>query len=137
MNAATGKIRCLLGMLGTDVHTKGIRTLAQLLRDRGVEVIYLGEHNTCEGMVNALLAEDADILGVSFSSSAYVEYLEQLTTLMKQKGVADVPVMVGGLVHSDDHARLKQIGISGIFGPGSQLPEIIEFMQRVTGKRLA
>ena len=137
MSTATGKIRCLLGMLGTDVHTKGIRTLAQLLRDRGVEVIYLGEHNTCEGMVNALLAEDADILGVSFSSSAYVEYLEQLTTLMKQKGVADIPVMVGGLVHSEDHTRLKLIGISGIFGPGSQLPDIFEFMQRVTGKRLA
>lgn len=131
-----GPIRCLLGMLGTDVHTKGIRTLAQLLRDQGVEVIYLGEHNTCEGMVNALIAEDADILGLSFSSSAYVQYLKQLTDLMKQKDVAGVPIMVGGLVHAEDHDQLNQMGIEGIFGPGSQLADILEFIERASGKRL-
>jgi methylmalonyl-CoA mutase C-terminal domain/subunit len=137
MSEVRNPIRCLLGMLGTDVHTKGIRTLAQLLRDQGVEVIYLGEHNTCEGMVNALIAEDPDILGLSFSSSAYVEYLRQLTTLMKQKGVGDTPVMVGGLVHVEDHDTLARMGITGIFGPGSQFSQIVEFIQRATGKSLA
>jgi methylmalonyl-CoA mutase C-terminal domain/subunit len=123
-------------MLGTDVHTKGIRTLAQLLRDRGIEVIYLGEHNTCAGMVNALIAEDADIVGLSFSSSAYVEYLRQLMDLMKDKGVGRIPVMVGGLVHAEDHERLRQIGIDGIFGPGSRLEDIVEYIQHASGKRL-
>jgi methylmalonyl-CoA mutase, C-terminal domain len=137
MSKARNPIRCLLGMLGTDVHTKGIRTLAQLLRDQGVEVIYVGEHNTCEGMVNALIAEDADIVGLSFSSSAYVEYLRQLTDLMKQKGVGDTPVMVGGLVHVEDHDSLAQMGIAGIFGPGSEFSQIVEFIQRATGKSLA
>jgi methylmalonyl-CoA mutase C-terminal domain/subunit len=131
-----GRIRCLLGMLGTDVHSKGIRTLAQLLRDQGMEVIYLGEHNTCEGMVNALIAEDADIVGVSFSSAAYLQYLKQLTDLMREKGVAEIPVMVGGLVHAEDHEQLRSMGIDGIFGPGSKLPEIVEYVQRATGRRL-
>ena len=135
MTAAHSPIRCLLGMLGTDVHTKGIRTLAQLLRDAGVEVIYLGEHNSVEGMVSALIAEDADIVGVSFSSAAYVHYLAQLTTLMKQKGVGGIPLMVGGLVHAEDHEQLRQMGIQGIFGPGSQLQDIIAYIQRATGKK--
>lgn len=130
-------IRCLLGMLGTDVHTKGIRTLAQLLRDQGIEVIYVGEHNTCEGMVNALIAEDPDVVGLSFSSSAYVQYLQQLTDLMKAKGVGDIPVMVGGLVHAEDHDRLRSMGISGIFGPDSRLQDIVEYLRRTSGKRLS
>src|SRR3546814_9286045 len=74
----TRTVRCLLGMLGTDVHSKGIRTLAQILRDAGIEVIYIGEHNSVEGMASAVVDEDADIVGVSFSSAAYVEYTRQL-----------------------------------------------------------
>ena len=62
-------------MLGTDVHPKGSRSLVQMLRDQGIEVIYLGEHNTCEVAVNALIAQDADIVGLRFSSSAYLQFL--------------------------------------------------------------
>ena len=69
----THPVRCLLGMLGTDVHSKGIRTLATLLRERGVEVIYVGEHNTVPGMVAAIAQEDPDVVGLSFSSGGYVD----------------------------------------------------------------
>lgn len=133
---AHDKIRCLLAMLGTDVHSKGIRTLAQLLRDRGVEVIYLGEHNTADGLINALIAEDADVVGLSFSTATYLHYTRDLLERMTKAGVADVPVMLGGLIHADDEPALREIGVKGIFGPGSTVPQIVEFLQAATGKKL-
>lgn len=110
------------------MHSKGIRTLAQILRDAGIEVIYIGEHNSVEGMANAMADEDPDIAGLSFSSAAYLEYTRQLIDAMKRKGVADIPLMLGGLIHPDDHVSLKGMGVAGIFGPGSQTHEIITFV---------
>jgi len=127
----------MLGMLGTDVHSKGIRTLAQLLRDEGVEVIYLGEHNTAESMINAILSEDPDVLGLSFSTSTYIHYTRDLLEKMRVAGVDDVPVMLGGLIHPDDEDVLREIGVKGIFGPGSITSEIVEFLVSVTGKPLS
>ena len=132
----SNKIRCLLAMLGTDVHNKGIRTLAQLLRDLGIEVIYLGEHNTADGIVNAVMAEDADIVGLSYSTATYLHYTRDLVDKMRAAGVGDVPLMLGGLIHKDDEPALIEMGVKGIFGPGSTTPQIIEFMQRATGKTL-
>jgi methylmalonyl-CoA mutase, C-terminal domain len=131
--AGERNIRCVLGMLGTDVHTKGIRTLAHILRSEGVEVIYLGSHNTCQGMVQALIDEDADIVGLSFSSPNYLAYTQQLIDEMAANGVDDIPVMIGGLIHEEDHPALKEMGVEGIFGPGSETPEIIRFIQTATG----
>ncbi len=125
----TSTVRCLLGMLGTDVHSKGIRTLAQILRDAGIEVIYIGEHNSVEGMVNAVVDEDPDIVGLSFSSAAYIDYTHQLIAAMQRKGVGDVPVMLGGIIHPDDYETLRGIGVAGIFGPGSLMPDIISFVR--------
>ncbi len=130
------KIRCLLGMLGTDVHSKGIRTLAQLLRDRGVEVIYLGEHNTARGMINATIAEDADLVGLSFSTATYLHYTRDLMEQMRAAGLGDVPVMLGGLIHADDEPALREMGVRGIFGPGSTMDQIVAFLQSATGKTL-
>jgi methylmalonyl-CoA mutase C-terminal domain/subunit len=130
------KIRCLLGMLGTDVHSKGIRTLAQLLRDVGVEVIYLGEHNTPEGFVNAIIAEDADAVGVSYSTATYLHYTRDLLERMRIADLGDVPVMLGGLIHAEDEAELRAMGVRGIFGPGSTTNEIVDFLVSVTGKPL-
>ena len=129
-------IRCLLAMLGTDVHTKGIRTLAQLLRDQGVEVIYLGEHNTAEGLIQALLAEDADVVGLSFSTATYLHYTRDLLDKMRAAELGDVPVMLGGLIHPEDAPALQAMGVRGIFGPGSTLPQIVEFLETTTGKTL-
>jgi methylmalonyl-CoA mutase C-terminal domain/subunit len=133
---ASEKIRCLLAMLGTDVHSKGIRTLAQLLRDRGVEVIYLGEHNTADGLINALIAEDADVVGLSYSTATYVHYTRDLLDRMRAAGVGEVPVMLGGLIHADDEPALREMGVRGIFGPGSTTAQIVDFLQQATGKTL-
>jgi len=134
--AAPQKIRCLLAMLGTDVHSKGIRTLAQILRDHGVEVIYLGEHNTAEGVINALITEDADVVGLSYSTATYLHYTADLLRKMQADGVGDVPVMLGGLIHPEDEAELRAMGVQGIFGPGSTTKQILTFLATVTGKPL-
>jgi methylmalonyl-CoA mutase, C-terminal domain len=123
-------VRCLLGMLGTDVHSKGIRTLARILDDAGgVEVAYIGEHNSVEGMADAVVERQVGMVGVSFSSAAYVEYTRQLIEAMKRKGVGHVPVMLGGIIHPDDVAELKEMGVAGIFGAGSKTSDIIRFVQ--------
>jgi len=116
-------------MLGTDVHSKGIRTIAQMLRDAGIEVIYLGEHNSIPGMAQAVVDEDANIVGLSFSSAAYLEYTRQFITALRERGATDVPVMVGGLIHPEDHAELKTMGVAGIFGPGTTTEEIVDFVR--------
>lgn len=122
-------VRCLLGMVGTDVHSKGIRTIAQILRDAGVEVIYIGEHNTIEGMAQAVVDEDADVVGLSFSSAAYVAYTRMLIDAMRARNVTDVPLMLGGLIHPDDVAVLTELGVAGIFGPGSSTEQIVSFVK--------
>ena len=137
MSTSPTRIRCLLAMLGTDVHSKGIRTLAQLLRDEGVEVIYLGEHNTPAGLIQAAIAEDVDIIGLSFSIATYLHHTRDLLDKMRAAGVADIPLMLGGLIHRDDEPELREMGVAGIFGPGSQTSDIVAFMQKVTGKTLA
>lgn len=126
----TNSVHCLLGMLGTDVHSKGIRTIARLLSDAGgIDISYIGEHNTVEAMANAVLAAKADIVGVSFSSAAYVEYTRQLLAAMKDKGVGHIPLMLGGLIHPDDVDELREMGVAGIFGPGSTIENITAFVQ--------
>jgi methylmalonyl-CoA mutase, C-terminal domain len=122
------RVRCVLGMLGTDVHSKGIRTLARHFRDAGMEVVYLGEHNTPGGFAAAVSAEDADIVGLSFSTASYLHYVEEFMTAMSSAGLLDVPVMVGGLIHTDDEPFLRELGVAGIFGPGSTTDAILEFV---------
>lgn len=134
---ADKRIRCLLGMLGTDVHSKGIRTLASWLRDAGIEVIYLGEHNTVEGMVSALVQEDADVVGLSFSSGGYLAYVEQLVGRMRERGLADVAVMVGGQIHPHDQPVLTRLGVSGIFGPGTTKDDVLRYLESVHVDRAA
>lgn len=122
-------IRCVLGMLGVDVHSKGLRTLARLLRDRGVEVVYLGEHNSPEGMANAVATEDAGVVGLSYSTTTYLHHTRLLIEAMRRIDVDDVPVMVGGLIHPDDEPELREMGVAGIFGPGSTTDEIMTFLE--------
>jgi methylmalonyl-CoA mutase C-terminal domain/subunit len=127
-------VRCLLGMLGADVHTKGVRVLAHLLRDRGIEVIYIGEHHSAESMAAAAVAEDADIVGVSFSNAAYLHYTGELLGALRRLGREDMPVMVGGLIHPDDVEALHVLGVSSAFGPGSTLDDIVAHITRAGGQ---
>lgn len=130
MSAAQNTVRCVLGMLGTDVHSKGIRTIARMLDEAGgIDVTYLGEHNSVEGMADAVAANKAQVVGISFSSAAYVEYTRLLIEAMKARGVGHVPLMLGGMIHPDDVAELKEMGVAGLFGAGTTTEQIIAFVQ--------
>lgn len=130
-------IRAVLGMLGADVHNKGLRTFARRLRDRGAEVIYLGDHNTAEQLANSAVAEDADVVGVSFGMASYLAHCENLVAAMRALGADDIPIMVGGLVHREDVQALRDVGVDGVFIPGHTLDEVVEWLEKVTGKSLA
>ena len=122
------RLRVLLGMLGVDVHSRGLRTVARLLRDAGVEVIYLGEHNSAEAMAAAAVTEDVDAIGVSFSVSTYTHYVAQLTVELARAGAGDIPVMVGGLIHPEDVAHLHSLGVAAVFGPDSTPDAILDYV---------
>jgi methylmalonyl-CoA mutase, C-terminal domain len=128
-NASGGpQLRCMLGMLGVDCHSKGLRSLARMLRDRGVEVIYMGEHNTSAGFADAIVSEDPDVVGISFSTSTYMHHVGDMLKEMRSAGVAEVPLMIGGLIHPDHEESLREMGVAGIFGPGSTRDEIFAFL---------
>jgi methylmalonyl-CoA mutase C-terminal domain/subunit len=115
-------------MLGVDVHSRGLRTVARVLRDAGVEVIYLGEHNSAAGMVAAAVTEDVDVIGVSFSVSTYTHYVAELMAELRKAGADDIPVMVGGLIHPEDEEHLRSLGVAAIFGPGSTTDAILDWV---------
>lgn len=123
--------RIALGMLGLDVHTKGIRTLSLRLRDAGFEVVYLGEHLTTTQLVRAVISEDVECVGVSFSSASYVKHCRALLAEMQKLDASDIPVVVGGLIHADDHPVLNDMGIAGIFGPGSSTEKIAASLHEI------
>lgn len=127
--SAGPKVRCILAMLGVDVHSRGLRTLAGALEARGIEVIYLGEHNTAEAVAAAIKAEKADAVGLSFSNSTYREQMTNFFEVTRAAGVDQVPVLVGGLIHPDDESALREIGVAGVFGPGSSFDDIVEFLR--------
>jgi methylmalonyl-CoA mutase, C-terminal domain len=128
---ARPRVRCLLGMLGTDVHSKGIRTLARWLRDEGMEVVYMGEHNTLDTLIRGLQDEDVDVLGLSFSSGGYLVYMERVMAAMREHGLGDIHVMVGGQIHPHDEEKLRQIGVSGIFGPGTTKNDVLDYLDKL------
>jgi methylmalonyl-CoA mutase, C-terminal domain len=129
-------IRVVLGMLGADVHNKGLRTLARRLRDRGAEVIYVGDHNTAPRLAAAAVAEDADVIGVSFGMASYLPHCQRLVAALREIDADDIPVMVGGLVHREDTRALNDAGVAGVFTPGHTLDEVVGWLEQTTGKPL-
>jgi methylmalonyl-CoA mutase C-terminal domain/subunit len=130
-------IRVVLGMLGADVHNKGLRTFARRLRDLGAEVIYVGDHNTAQRLAAAAAAEDADVVGVSFGTASYLPHCQRLVAALRDIGADDIPVMVGGLVHREDTQALNDAGVDGVFTPGHAMDEVVAWLEKVTGKALA
>lgn len=138
--SATGnrpRPRCLLGMVGLDVHTKGIRTLSLLLRDRGVEVVYVGEHNSPEAIVAAAVAEDVDVIGLSFSTAGYLHQVAEVVRARDESDARHIALMVGGLVHPDDADALAALGVEATFGSDSRLDEIVLFLDERANRRVS
>jgi len=118
--------RILIGKIGLDGHDNGIRIVSKWLADAGFEVIYLGLYNTPEGMVKAVLQENADLIGCSFLGGEHLFYCQKLLQLMRQGGLEDKKVIVGGVIPPDDVKALKALGISAVFTPGTMRDAIIQ-----------
>ncbi len=122
------KIRILVAKPGLDGHDRGAKVVARALRDAGFEVIYTGLRQTPEQIVNTALQEDVDVIGLSILSGAHNALIPRIMELLKQKGMMDVLVLVGGIIPDVDIPFLKSVGVSEIFLPGTSTEEIIKFI---------
>jgi methylmalonyl-CoA mutase, C-terminal domain len=124
------RIRVLIAKPGLDGHDRGAKIIARALRDAGMEVIYTGLRQTPEMIASAAVQEDVDVIGLSILSGAHNTICPQLMTLLKEKGMDDVTVLVGGIIPGADIPALKQAGIAEIFLPGTSTQDIVDFIQR-------
>ena len=122
------KLRVVIAKPGLDGHDRGAKVVAAALRDAGMEVIYTGLRQTPEMIAAAALQEDADVIGLSILSGAHNHIAPRLMDLLKQKGLDDVLVVIGGIIPDVDIPKLKEIGVKGIFLPGTPMQDIIEFI---------
>ena len=122
------KIRVVIAKPGLDGHDRGAKVIARALRDAGMEVIYTGLRQTPEQIVTAALQEDADVIGLSILSGAHNHICPRVMELLKEKGLTDVQVVVGGIIPDVDVPRLKAMGVAAIFLPGSPMQDIVEFI---------
>ncbi|MCK4633721.1 cobalamin B12-binding domain-containing protein [Candidatus Bathyarchaeota archaeon] len=124
------KIRILVAKPGLDSHDRGAKVVARALRDAGMEVIYTGLRQTPEQIVETVLQEDVDVLGLSILSGAHMTHFPKIMNLMKQKDLKDVLVFAGGIIPEEDIEPLQKLGIREIFGPGTPTETVIDFVKK-------
>ena len=124
---ANGKAKVLLVKHWMECHDRGVKSIASILRDAGFEVVYV-VYMSPEEIVAAAIEEDVDVIGMSFSTGAYDAHVPEVMRLMKEKGLEDVMVVVGGLVPDEDIDWLKQQGVKEVFGAGADTDEMIELI---------
>ena len=130
------KLRVVIAKPGLDGHDRGAKVIARALRDAGMEVIYTGLRQTPEQIVTAALQEVADVIGLSILSGAHNHIAPKLMALLREQRLDDVLVVIGGIIPDVDIPRLHEIGVKGIFLPGTPMAEIIEFINSHTRARV-
>lgn len=123
------RIRVLVAKPGLDGHDRGAKVIARALRDAGMEVVYTGLRQTPEMIVHAALQEDVQVIGLSILSGAHNAIVPRVMELLKQNGMTDVMVIVGGIVPDEDAAELKRQGVAAVFQPGASLEDIVNFIR--------
>ncbi len=123
------RIRVLVAKPGLDGHDRGAKVIARALRDAGMEVIYTGLRQTPEMIVNAALDEDVQVIGLSILSGAHMAIVPRVLTLLREREMSDVLVVVGGIIPEDDAQHLKQLGVAAVFQPGTSLESVVEFIR--------
>lgn len=129
------KIRVLIAKPGLDGHDRGAKVIARTLRDAGMEVIYTGLRQTPEMIIEAALQEDVDVIGLSILSGAHMALAPRIMELLRANDMDDVKVLIGGIIPDEDVEPLKKVGISGVFGPGSNMEQIVEFIKGVVAAK--
>jgi methylmalonyl-CoA mutase C-terminal domain/subunit len=122
-------IKVLIAKPGLDGHDRGAKVLARGLRDEGFEVVYTGLRQTPEMIVNAALQEDVDVVGLSILSGAHMTLLPKVCQGLRERGMSDVLVTAGGIIPDDDVPALQEAGISRVFGPGTTIGQVAEFIR--------
>ena len=122
-------VRVLVAKPGLDGHDRGAKVIARALRDSGMEVIYTGIRQTPEMIVQAAVQEDVEVLGLSILSGAHMELMPEVIRLLKEQGMDDVLVVLGGIIPEEDRQPLADMGIDAVFGPGSSTQNIVEYIQ--------
>ncbi|NUT54881.1 MAG: cobalamin B12-binding domain-containing protein [Thermoleophilia bacterium] len=130
---STKKIRVVVAKPGLDGHDRGAKIIARALRDAGMEVIYTGLHQTPEQIVETVLQEDADAVGLSILSGAHMTLVPKVIELLKAQEAGDVVVTVGGTIPAQDIEELKELGVAEVFTPGAPTQAIIDFIQGAAG----
>jgi len=117
-------VRVLVAKVGLDGHDRGIKVVARLLRDAGMEVVYTGLFQTPESVATAAIQEDVDVVGLSMLSGAHMTLAPLVVTALRQRG-SDIPVVLGGIVPPHDLDELQELGVAAVFGPGASAEEIV------------
>ena len=120
-------IKVLVAKLGLDGHDRGAKVVARALRDAGMEVIYTGIRQTPEQVVETAIQEDVDVIGVSILSGAHLPLMEKLVGSLRERGLDDIPIFLGGTIPLPDIPKLREIGVRKVFLPGTPLREIIKY----------
>ena len=131
------KIRVLVAKPGLDGHDRGAKVVARALRDSGMEVIYTGLRQTPELIAQSALQEDVDVVGVSILSGAHLELFPLILEQLREKGLENTIVLAGGIIPQEDHSALQQMGVQGIFGPGTPTNEIADFIRKAMAQKKA
>jgi len=131
------KIRVVVAKPGLDGHDRGAKVIARALRDAGMEVIYTGLRQTPEQIVDAVLQEDADVVGLSILSGAHMHICPRVVELLRARGLDDVLVVVGGIIPDVDVPKLNALGIQGVFLPGTPMHAIVDFIQQHARARVS
>jgi methylmalonyl-CoA mutase C-terminal domain/subunit len=129
------KIRILIAKPGLDGHDRGAKVIARALRDAGFEVIYTGLRQTPEMIADAALQEDVDIVGLSILSGAHMALVPRIREVMNESDLADLPIIIGGIIPDADKPKLAELGVEGIFGPGASTTEIVERINDIVRQR--
>ncbi len=129
------KIRVLVAKPGLDGHDRGAKVIAMALRDAGFEVIYTGIRQTPQMIAEAALQEDVDVVGMSILSGAHMTLCPTVVELLRAQGQDDVTVLVGGIIPQEDSARLQAAGVEGVFGPGTSMQAIVDFIHQAVGSQ--
>ena len=132
---AKKKIRILLAKPGLDGHDRGAKVIAHAMREAGMEVVYTGLHQTVPSIVNQAIQEDVDVIGLSIMSGAHIPISTKLMAMIRDQGLDDKLIVVGGVIPNKDIPLLKEIGVGGIFPGGAYFNDIIQFIQENAANR--